>query len=751
MRFLVLYIVSETVRRVDGREVPTTLILEQPAAPEEKPEVVSWWRTSQWRNLAKTYDLQEQKIKQCEFGATPTKPTTIGGNVHLHVPLPGRKGMPRDISGMSRDEILESSRKLSRWPPLLMRAIATALQTCTTQEEVKFRTMSWQENVEAGHTPFRKDCRVCQEASARDAQHRRQKLPPKAGVLSVDISGPFRVGQDLQKKTAKYLLAASFTWPSKNQDQEVPEEEVPEVEPDAPVIEDEVEIPQIEDGELLEDVPKEGEEQPEVVPVEEQAPEEQMEERKDIKIEVTKLCEPLPSRKKEDVLKGIINMYMRLRADGFVVTQLHSDLGAEFKSKSLQKWCDSRTILHTFTSGDQPPMNGRCEVVIQHLKAAIRRTLHGANAGFERWPIAARFINEKLRQKQVGKEKKSPPFLSQVLVRKRFWRSRELEPTQETVSYLCPSWVHHGHWIERFDGTQALTKMVMHGLSEPPKLQDWIGIEDALNPVEERRRLRHKASIYRVDAYEGEQAPDAALEVGGAEHQQLSGEEDEDWERKGRVQRLVEEEMVLAITDDEGVAGFVVDSVAKLRELLGPDKGDEILQTRIVSQAEVRRNLDDWRGPIEKELVSLFDTKGALKKIPEAEVKKLLEEDRAELLPSKLVFTVKPDPSQRSGKRKARLVACGNFSERDDAQDLFASGATAVALRAALTIAAQEDFSGFTMDVRTAFLNAPMTGAGGGNEHEVPKRAIIRPPALLVAAGLAKPDEFYEAVMALYG
>ena len=31
-----------------------------------------------------------------------------------------------------------------------------------------------------------------------------------------------------------------------------------------------------------------------------------------------------------------------------------------------------------------------------------------------------------------------------------------------------------------------------------------------------------------------------------------------------------------------------------------------------------------------------------------------------------------------------------------------------------------------------------------------PKRAIIRPPALLVLAGLARPDEFYE-VMAFYG
>ena len=148
-------------------------------------------------------------------------------------------------------------------------------------------------------------------------------------------------------------------------------------------------------------------------------------------------------------------------ADGHRVIQLHNDRRAEFRSNSLEKWCLPRTILQAITPGDQPQVNGRCEAIVQHINTAIRRTLHGAEAPFDRWPVAARFINEKMRQKQVDKEKKTPPFLSQVLVRKRFWRSRELEPTQETVTFLCPSWVHHGHWIERADGTQALTKMVM--------------------------------------------------------------------------------------------------------------------------------------------------------------------------------------------------------------------------------------------------------------------------------------------------
>jgi hypothetical protein len=219
--------------------------------------------------------------------------------------------------------------------------------------------------------------------------------------------------------------------------------------------------------------------------------------------------------------------------------------------------------------------------------------------------------------------------------------------------------------------------------------------------------------------------------------------------RQERVRRLIEEEMVEAMEDDQQVAGMVLDSIGSLKQLLGPDKGEEILQTRIVSQAEVRRSMEEWRPSIEKELTSLFETKGARRRVSESEVNKLVAEDLAEVIPSKLVFTVKPDQSQKAGKKKTRLVACVNYSDREESQDLFAGGATAVALRAALTIAAQMGFLGSVMDVRTAFLNAPMVL--NSQEGQSPKRAFIKPPALLVAAGLAKHGEYYEAIMALYG
>ena len=68
--------------------------------------------------------------------------------------------------------------------------------------------------------------------------------------------------------------------------------------------------------------------------------------------------------------------------------------------------------------------------------------------------------------------------------------------------------------------------------------------------------------------------------------------------------------MVEAMSDDEEVAGMVLDSIAAVKDLIGPEKGEEVLQARIVSQAEVRRSIEEWRPSIEKELSSLLRQKG---------------------------------------------------------------------------------------------------------------------------------------------
>ena len=772
-RFLLLYIVSEEIRKTRDGCDPVTLFIEQPADQANMPEVVTLWRTKMWKALAEIYGLGTQTFNQSEFAARCTKPTTAGGNLRIHVPMPGRKGVPRETEGKTKEQLCQESQALSRWPPLLMREIATALQLGTLKDEVKMRALSWKEHVAAGHTPFRKDCLVCQQASAKDQHHRRSKDPPRAGVLSLDMSGPFHLAPDLHGKRGKYLLVGAFTWlaPGQGGDDDFDLTPIPEVPEGAPEIDDldpESEDPPIEDaddvwGELAEERRKkkaerseerkgEAEEQEMEGMVEqverdpegekEQA-EDQVEERIQPKVEVTRMCTPLPSKNRQDVLRAIVDFYLRLRSDGYVVTQIHTDRGGEFCSDALDRWCASRTILHTFTPGDQPQSNGRVEVSVQWIKAEIRRMLHGASAPFSRWPLAARSLNERLRLRQVGKSQKLPNFLTPVLIRKRFWRARELLPTQEQALYIGPSWVHHGHWIEREDGSLALTRMVMHSLVEPPKDEDWIGLEDELAPTEIRRRIRGKVSLSHLALSLSDPSQDGGVKEDGEE---LEEEEKREEELK-KMRRVVEQEMRFAAEDDPVGSCLTLDAIAQLKEMTCTSKVEEVLQTRVVAQHEVRKNLQDWVPSIKDELAALFDVKKALRVIDSAQVHQLVSQGQAEILPSKMVWTIKPSPTSKSGKGKARLVACGNFAERSES-DLFAGGATAVALRAAVSLASQFDWSGLVCDIRTAFLNAPMKlGAQGdldGKDAPRPKKAIIKPPPLLVAAGLAAPDEHWE-------
>ena len=288
----------------------------------------------------------------------------------ITVPMPGRKGVPREVEGKMKEEICQESKKLSRWPPMMMRKIATALQLNTMTGDVKMRALSWQEHVAAGHSPFRQDCLVCQQSSAKDAHHRSGKEPPRVGVLRLDMTGPFHLGTDLNAKKGKYMLVAPFTWLGPGQlPDDFQEEDPHDVPADAPEIDDpEAEEVEIEDADDVwgerqaehEQRAKElAEEQLKAIEAQKKNEKkksrgedeaEEGEERETPKVVVTRLCPPLPSKKQHDVLKAIIDMYLRLKSDGLTVTQIHTDRGGEFCSEALRL---SRTILHTHTPWDQ--------------------------------------------------------------------------------------------------------------------------------------------------------------------------------------------------------------------------------------------------------------------------------------------------------------------------------------------------------------------------------------------------------------
>ena len=117
-----------------------------------------------------------------------------------------------------------------------------------------------------------------------------------------------------------------------------------------------------------------------------------------------------------------------------------------------------------------------------------------------------------------------------------------------------------------------------------------------------------------------------------------------------RIQRVIEEEMTNAVFDHQGVLEEVLEGVAWLKEAIVEEKNQEILQTKVISHGEVRKNAADWIPAIKAELESLFEIKGGLKVVKGEEGKKLLREDMAELIPSKFVFTIKPLPGHSTAQ-----------------------------------------------------------------------------------------------------
>ena len=230
LRGLMLYVIQEEVRRAVGgsEDSKMTLSVEQPADPTHyMPEVVTFWRTEPWLKLRNRYGLWEQTFNQAKFGGLAEKPTTFGGNLLLNLPEEGRED---EYGGWGTAEPVQSSRDLARWAPGLMKEVAMQIQKTIFQKKVKAMKLSWDEHVQRGHTPFRRDCQVCQEAAARGRRHMAIEHPGRAGILSLDVAGPLKLGHDLEMET-KFALIGTYTWllpPGAKEDKEMVEEEDPD-------------------------------------------------------------------------------------------------------------------------------------------------------------------------------------------------------------------------------------------------------------------------------------------------------------------------------------------------------------------------------------------------------------------------------------------------------------------------------------------------------------------------------------------
>ena len=760
-RALMVLLVAIHVRRAHGEKgKEVKFLIEQPAEPEDLPEVVSWWRTQEWKDLKRIYKWEEMTFRQGDFGGKAPKPTTVGGDLLLEIDEDEREKTEKKKK--RKEEDVRTSKDLERWAPGMMRMVAKELVVQIQGASPKMKVLSWDEHIQMNHTPFRRDCRVCQETRQKQNPHRRVGSP-LAGVLSLDTAGPYRDGHDLVMKS-RYLMVGAFTWLvpksfTKLQEPEVMVEEgAPEVElwrdgrqkedgedRDAEDVRSPDKGPH--DGERLEDEiaedarspgegPQDGE-RPEDARSPEAGPhrgEQETEDKKeDWEIRVFRLAVPLATKKAEETLKAAVECVLRLRADGYHVVQIHTDQGHEYYGR-FREWCDRRGIILTRTPGDDPQGNGRAEVAIQAITRQVRAALHQSEKGWEWWPMAARHVAETLRSHRIGRKVDFPPFMEEVLVRRRHWRRGVLmEPSTEKVRYICPAWDHHGHWVLKEDGTKVVTRYVIKKLMEPVTEATWIALEEeTLDALNSRRRMREKVSpVFRK------------IEETPREEPERPQPED-----PALVLRIIEEEMVALMHEGPENARDELRVLGGLKKMIEEKKDyDEILQTKIVSPYEVQKNWEEWRGAAAEEIRSLLEEKEALEKVSRAELEDLRrqrqeEGKKVEVIPSKVVFTRKPGP--KGGKPKVRWVVCGNFETKRAEEDTFSSGADSTALRMMIHVAAQNQWRGGTLDVKTAFLNAEWK-----EEDEV--MLVVKPPLIFTELGALEKDTFYLPRKAVYG
>ena len=755
-RSLMIYVVSAEINKMFSTGLEVKLGLEQPADPSHyMPEVVSFWKTSEWEALKRIYGLSEQTFNQSSWGGKAVKPTTFGGNLPLQLP----EGECR----VDKKEVIASSKELSRWAPGFVREVAKQLQLQVFKGELRMKKLSWEEHVHQGHSPFRRDCMICQEAAARGRMHGKVHHP-KAGVLSLDVSGPYIKGRDVDGE-AKFMLIGAFTklQPREHKASDEIEEEdqaeellVPQLE-----VEDEEEEEKVgskgedpilfdsEDEELLEERGEDKEELAEkkAPPLsdapgstedvswdvakeegEKIAEDEGCEEREDPKIETIRVGVPIAGKTKEDVLSGVADLYLKLRIEGHYVHTVHTDQGREFVNRDLKAWLRARGIVHSTNSGEDPKANGRAERAVGEAKSRVRRLLHSAGMSVGWWPVALRFAMETDRLKRRGDSlRRIPGFGETVVIRRRNWKTKLLEPTHEKSTYLTPMIEAHGHCVLREDGRTGVAPYVIKGVQKP-EIEDekvWIGfLEEAdKDELRERRRIRGKQP---VQLQESEEAV--------------------------RLRRLLREEAEMIDVDEVGNSRMMFLKLDPMRRRMKKIEleDQEILQTKIISPHEMVREVALWDEAIRSEMRSLLEEKEALKTLTSKE-KEALEAkgEETEVVPSKLVITRKA-----GGRRKVRIVACGNYIPKREEEDVFASGSDAVGVRVALKKASMEDWCGASVDIKTAFLNAPLLGekdADGEGKKDRMVKVLIKPPPLLIKLKYVKEGDWWLALKAMYG
>ena len=203
--------------------------------------------------------------------------------------------------------------------------------------------------------------------------------------------------------------------------------------------------------------------------------------------------------------------------------------------------------------------------------------------------------------------------------------------------------------------------------------------------------------------------------------------------------------------EDNSVALRSVQLEILLNEAAG-EPVDQFLQTRTISLEEARAELPLRLEAAKEEILALETVTGAVERIETQRVEDLIRAGRRVVqIPGKAVLTRKSGV----GKRRFRAVCCSNHAPASEFNltraDLYAGGVDSLTVRVVLSYVSQfSDWSGCSIDIKTAFLNAPVNQRASADDVATPL-IVVKPPHLLVQMGLMSSNHRWLVHKALYG
>ena len=244
-----------------------------------------------------------------------------------------------------------------------------------------------------------------------------------------------------------------------------------------------------------------------------------------------------------------------------------------------------------------------------------------------------------------------------------------------------------GHLVEVESGKFVRTNdMVVAG--DPPMLTDVVDVTERTEPasildqtVKPKRRLTEKTALAQVGVEVVQQRLLHGQAWANQEFQLL----------EANLQEFAEVPLVMDMDSENAVLEeFLLESGASLRKMeceaavMEHEEEEIFLQTRTISLNEVKKSLPLWVPPLKDEIQN-FDSNQAIHRVSEVEALSLIKEaesngQRAEIIPGMGVFTRKAG----DGRRRARIVCCGNYMESRSGEEVYASGADSTQLRATL-------------------------------------------------------------------